>query len=146
LTSLFTKQEQQFIVFLLFSLLLGLGVKHFRAQRSHPNDSWQQDKEKILLQFQEQSQLAEEGDAELPKKAAEEKQAHAKKALTGKLNINSATTEELQTLPKIGPAMAIRIVEYRTKNGYFQTIDDVQNIKGIGPKTFQIIRDYITVK
>lgn len=145
MTSFFTKQEQQFIVFLLFSLFLGLGVKHVREHRSRPDESWRTEKEKILLTFQERSQLVNEGDAASPQKPLEAKPAISKKTLTGKLNINTATSEELEILPKIGPAMASRIVEYRTKNGFFQSIDEIQNVKGIGPKTFEIIRDYITV-
>jgi comEA protein len=146
LTSFFTKQEQQFIVFLLFSLFLGLGVKSVREHRSRPDESWRKEKEKILLTFQERSQLVNEGDNSSPQKPLEAKPAISKKTLTGKLNINTATSEELEILPKIGPAMASRIVEYRTKNGSFQSIDEIQNVKGIGPKTFEIIRDYITVQ
>jgi comEA protein len=146
LTSFFTKQEQQFIIFLLFSLFLGLGVKHIREHRSRPDESWRQEKERILLTFQERSQLVDEGDVASPQKPAETKSAISKKNLTEKVNINTATSDELEILPKIGPAMAKRIVEYRTKNGYFQSIDGIQNVKGIGPKTFEIIRDYITVR
>jgi competence protein ComEA len=65
---------------------------------------------------------------------------------TGSLvNINTATTAELETLPRIGPAMAQRIVEYREANGPFAAIEDVQDVPGIGPATFEGLKDRITV-
>ncbi len=52
-----------------------------------------------------------------------------------KININTATSEELQTLNGIGPSMAERIIEYRQTNGNFSSIDDLTNVSGIGEKT-----------
>ena len=61
-----------------------------------------------------------------------------------RININTATAQELQTLRGVGPALAQRIVEYRQTSGGFSTIDDLTNVKGIGPKTLEKIRDSIT--
>jgi competence protein ComEA len=61
------------------------------------------------------------------------------------VNINTATAAELETLPRIGPTMAQRIVEYREANGPFETIGDVQDVPGIGPTTFEGFKDLITV-
>jgi competence protein ComEA len=61
------------------------------------------------------------------------------------ININTATQAELESLPRIGPAIAQRIIEYRTANGPFQTIEEIMNVKGIGPATFAQIKDLITV-
>jgi competence protein ComEA len=61
------------------------------------------------------------------------------------VNINTATAAELETLPRIGPVTAQRIVEYREANGPFQTIEDIQNVPGIGPATFEGLKDLITV-
>ena len=52
-----------------------------------------------------------------------------------KININTATSEQLQTLDGIGPSMAARIIEYRQSNGKFQSVDDLTNVSGIGEKT-----------
>jgi competence protein ComEA len=61
------------------------------------------------------------------------------------ININTATAAELETLPRVGPTMAQRIVEYRESNGLFKTIEEIQDIQGIGPATFEGFKDMITV-
>ena len=61
-----------------------------------------------------------------------------------RININTATSQELQTLRGIGPAMARRIIEYRQTSGGFSTVDDLTNVKGIGEKTLEKIRGSIT--
>lgn len=62
-----------------------------------------------------------------------------------KININTASVQELTTLPRIGPKKAAAIVEYRNKNGKFQRIEDIMKVKGIGEKTFLKLKDLITV-
>jgi competence protein ComEA len=62
-----------------------------------------------------------------------------------RININTATAEELEALPEIGPVMAAKIVAYRTTHGPFETIEDIQDVDGIGPKTFEAIKDLIEV-
>ncbi len=63
----------------------------------------------------------------------------------GRVNINTATVTELETLPGIGPSAAQAIVDYRLQNGLFQTIQEIKNVPGIGPATYDGIKDYITV-
>jgi competence protein ComEA len=62
-----------------------------------------------------------------------------------KININTASAQELTTLPRIGPKKASAIIEYRNKNGKFQRIEDIMKVKGIGEKTFLRLKDLITV-
>ncbi|SHF13901.1 competence protein ComEA [Thermoanaerobacter uzonensis DSM 18761] len=62
-----------------------------------------------------------------------------------KININTATKEELQTLPGIGPVTAERIIEFRESKGSFKKIEDIMNVPRIGPKMFEQIKDKITV-
>lgn len=63
-----------------------------------------------------------------------------------RVNINNATVEELErNLSGIGPALAQRIVDYRTKQGYFKKIEDIKNVSGIGEKKFEAIKDQIDV-
>lgn len=64
----------------------------------------------------------------------------------GKININTASEAELQQLPRIGPTLAKNIVEYREKNGPFKTIEEIKNVPRIGDKTFEGLRDLITVE
>lgn len=61
------------------------------------------------------------------------------------LNINTATAEELDTLPGIGPSKAAAIIDHRTQNGPFQTIDSLDDVPGIGPATLRDLRDLVTV-
>ena len=65
--------------------------------------------------------------------------------ITGKINLNTASVEELDTLPGIGPAYAQQIIDYREANGGFSAIEEIMEIKGIGEKTFEKIKDMITI-
>jgi competence protein ComEA len=67
------------------------------------------------------------------------------KAPVGVVNINPATSAELQTLPGIGAATAARILEYRQKNGGFKKLEDIMNIRGIGEKSFLKLKPLITI-
>ena len=62
------------------------------------------------------------------------------------VNINTASSEQLQQLPRIGPAMAARIIEYRTQNGKFRNKEDLMRVRGIGEKTFQNLKDMISIQ
>ena len=66
-------------------------------------------------------------------------------AAGGKININTATAEELGTLPGIGPTLAERIIAYREQFGAFQSEDCIMDVQGIGEKTYEDLRDLITV-
>lgn len=61
------------------------------------------------------------------------------------ININTANATLLDTLPGIGPSKAAAIVDYRTQNGPFAVIEDIQKVSGIGPVTFANMKDIITV-
>ncbi|MFN6991299.1 MAG: ComEA family DNA-binding protein [Fervidobacterium sp.] len=65
---------------------------------------------------------------------------------SGKININTASLEELQQLPGIGPTKAQAVVDYRIKNGGFKTIEEIKKVNGIGDKTFEKLKDLITIK
>jgi len=62
-----------------------------------------------------------------------------------RVNINTASVEELEALPRIGPALAQRIVDYRAEHGPFQRVDDLVQVKGIGSALLEILRPYVTV-
>ncbi|NTW08925.1 MAG: ComEA family DNA-binding protein [Anaerolineaceae bacterium] len=62
------------------------------------------------------------------------------------VDINTATLEELDALPGIGPTTAQKIIDYRAENGPFSVIEDIMNVSGIGPATFEGIKELITVE
>ena len=73
-------------------------------------------------------------------------QAGAAKSLPeGMVNINTADEKELDKLPGIGPAMAKRIVEYRTENGAFQAPEEIKRVKGIGDAKYEKMKDKIAL-
>ncbi|MBQ9487070.1 MAG: helix-hairpin-helix domain-containing protein [Selenomonadaceae bacterium] len=63
----------------------------------------------------------------------------------GLININTADAKELEKLKGVGPAIAGRIIEYRESNGAFKSIEEIKKVRGIGEKTFEKMRDEITV-
>lgn len=66
-------------------------------------------------------------------------------APAAKVNLNTATVADLDSLPRIGPTMAQRIIDYRTLNGRFSSVDGLRDVAGIGDKTFAGLEDLITV-
>ncbi len=71
--------------------------------------------------------------------------AAGKSAPAGKVNINTASVEQLTTLPGVGPKLAARIVEYRQKAGGFRSTQDLMNVRGIGEKNFAKIESSLAV-
>lgn len=70
---------------------------------------------------------------------------HDSSTPTGKVNINLATVDQLDTLEGIGSTRAKAIIQYREQHGPFQSVDDLLQVKGIGPKLLETIRDRLTV-
>lgn len=64
----------------------------------------------------------------------------------GLVNLNTATAEQLESVPNIGKSKAEAIVQYRKDNGDFKTVEDVKKVKGIGDKLFEKIKDHLTIK
>ena len=67
-------------------------------------------------------------------------------SLSDKVLLNTASAEELETLPNIGPSRAKAIIEYREKNGPFARVDDLTNVSGIGTGILESIRDLVEVR
>lgn len=61
------------------------------------------------------------------------------------VNINTAGVDELMLLPRIGPSVAERIVEFREQNGRFKAAEDLLLVRGVGEKTFELIRPHVAV-
>ena len=61
------------------------------------------------------------------------------------VNINTADTDDLMLLPRIGPSVAQRIVEFREKNGRFKIAEDLMLVRGVGEKTFELIKPHVAI-
>jgi len=72
--------------------------------------------------------------------------AGAEKPAGSRININTASQAELESLPRIGPKVAQQIIDFRTKNGNFKKIEEIMKVKGIGEKLFNQLKDLITVE
>lgn len=65
---------------------------------------------------------------------------------TNMVNINKASQTELETLPGIGPSIALKIINYREENGKFSSVEDLRNVNGIGDSKFENIKNLVSVK
>jgi competence ComEA-like helix-hairpin-helix protein len=100
----------------------------------------------VLFAFTVAPVLAQQ--AEQPAKPATAEKAAkpakpAKPALTGKININTATADQIAMLPGVGPKKAQGLVDYRSKNGNFKNIEDLQKVPGIKQKKIDKVKDYL---
>ena len=66
-------------------------------------------------------------------------------APAGVVNVNTATVEQLELLPRIGPSVAARIVEHRDSNGKFASLEDLMLVRGIGERTFDLLKPYVSL-
>ena len=82
------------------------------------------------------------GESESSSKAGASSKSSKFRPAYGSININTATEQELDTLPGVGPATAAKIVEYRTAHNGFSSIDELDQVKGIGPKKLEEMRPY----
>jgi competence protein ComEA len=102
-----------------------------------------QDGQQVNIPYQAGSQPVIPSGLDLPSSNTPTPQADPNVDL---VNINTATKEELDTLPGIGPTTAQKIIDYRTENGPFTTLESIMNVSGIGPSTFEDIKNLITIE
>ena len=110
----FTKQEKKIIIFILAALILGEGI-------------W------LHKKYLANNQHLEQEETFGPKVPIR----------NYKVDINKASAKELITLPQIGPSTAQKIIKYRETHGGFLFIEDLKNVKGIGEKKFQKLKEYV---
>jgi competence protein ComEA len=98
-----------------------------------------------LLTDAEQVLVPKEGEGGVVAPGASAPGSMAAGAAGAKINVNTATEPELETLPGVGPVLAQRIIDYRTQHGPFATVDALDDVSGIGPATLADLLDLVTV-
>jgi len=142
----FTPQERKALLFLVTVLLLGSGITLYKKYHSDfAPELLLKPKQNVVESNLSRTNLNVVADTStaLPKETTPKIISEEK---VRQVNLNSATQEELESLPSIGPVLAKRIIEYRNQKGGFETIEEVKQVHGIGNKIFEKIRNYITVK
>ncbi len=139
----FTKNEQKIFLFLSIVFVAGVSVKAYRAYFTPPPvrqfDYSASDKE-----FEERSKYLTsaspaEGTNDTTNKTAS-------KSVKKKVNLNTATKDELVLLPGIGESIAEQILIYRDEHGEFSSVEELRKIKGIGAKKFEKLRSHVKIK
>ena len=124
---------------LIFVILAGFGTIGFYK---YQQNNLKRGNEELTNLKQENEKLRQELSGQSQQQIAG---ASTSENQSNKININTADTTELDKIPNIGPARAADIIAYRTTHGGFKTIEEMKNIKGIGDKTFESMKDLITV-
>jgi len=116
----FTKSERNVILFLSISFLIGFALLQFKVEEKQ-NLTFVGVDEEISEIINEQSDFSI------------------------KVSINESDEDDLVALPGIGPSTAGKIIKYREEFGKFNSIDELMNVKGIGPKTFEKLKEFIDI-
>jgi comEA protein len=126
-------KERAVLVFLIVMILAGAGAsawRHYRLQRNL---------KAVRIE------ILKDSTARSDSAARNSPSAIASPQPAVLVELNSATAVELDLLPGIGPVLAQRIIEYRSKHGTFKAIEELKQVSGIGPKKFEAIKDHVTV-
>lgn len=125
----FTRNETTVLLFLIFSFIIGIGVWAYRYYLAPLPESLEafRNREPVIQrkEFQKTGIRGKEEDEGLS------------------IFINDASQSELERLPGIGPVIAERIVEYRSKHGKFHTLEALMEVNGIGQKTYEKLKPYL---
>jgi comEA protein len=139
----FTKNEQKIFLFLSVVFVAGISVKAYRAYVSPPpvrqfdysaSDKEFEDRSTFLMSAPTADRT---NDTTSTAGSANGKR---------KINLNTATKDQLVLLPGIGESIAEQILIYRDEHGEFSTVEELRKIKGIGSKKFEKLRSYVKIK
>ncbi|MGH1366214.1 MAG: ComEA family DNA-binding protein [Calditrichia bacterium] len=141
----FSQSQQRALFFAVLLFILSIGARtlwHYKSSSaSHDFSAFHA---RYLTKLTE-IRHAEKLDSLTLLAASEETKTHRNISVTAqKVNPNSASKEDLQSLPGIGPKMADRIIHFRNRNGKFRQAEDLLNVKGIGKKSLKKIRQQLS--
>ena len=97
------------------------------------------------LGFAQDKAMPKAEPTKVSKKTEAKKSAKSEKAATGPIALNKASASELESLPGIGPAIAARILEYRSEQGKFKEVSELLSVKGIGEKKLAQLREHVVL-
>lgn len=152
-----TRQEQQIVLFLTVSLLIGSSLKIYKMLQPPvlvtPVPQGQIEGFRAQADSLQEVGASHEPSARAEVLSTDDQPADSHRSSRGAgesdallVAINLAGEEELQTIPGIGPVLARRILAYRTEVGAFGKIEELKRVKGIGEKTFEKIKPYVSLK
>jgi len=139
----FTRNEIKAILFLSVTFVAGSGIRWYR-QHIETSTVPVFDYSRSDSEFVARSH-APLPDQTAPSPALRTPAPRKQPPTAGSINLNTASIQELERLPGIGEAYARRVIAYRDEHGAFTSIDDLMNVKGIGPKKLEKLRLYLTV-
>lgn len=141
--TIFTSQERMVIQFLIISIAIGLITGVVRKKYFSPDFSQQIENDIELFKNTTKKKISSYSNL-IENTSTKTGDIEDEKSVKS-LNINTANKTDLLALPKVGPVTAERIINYRNDYGPFKSVDDLLNIKGIGPKTLAKMKPLITV-
>lgn len=141
--TVFTQKERFLFQFLIISVTIGLSVGTIRKTFFKSDFSKQFEKE--ITEFKSVSADIEVSTLNESNQISSKSDDIKPQILVKSLDINTASKNDLLTLPKIGPVTAERTIRYREDFGSFNTIEDLLNIKGIGPKILDQLKPFIKI-
>ena len=128
----FTRNETTVLLFLIFSFIVGIGVWAYRY---------------YLAPLPESQEAFKHRESVIQRKDIQKTGIRGKEEDEGlSIFINDASQSELERLPGIGPVIAERILEYRSKHGKFHTLEALMEVNGIGQKTYEKLKPYLKLQ
>ena len=142
--TVFTQKERFVFQFLIISVAIGLSVGTIRKTYFKPD--FPKKIENEIAEFKSLSFDIDESKLNYTQENLSKSDDIKPKISVKSININTALKKDLLRLPKIGPITAERIIQYRDVFGPFKSIEGLLNIKGIGPKTLDQLKQFIQIK
>ncbi|MBD3182669.1 hypothetical protein GF312_10275 [Candidatus Poribacteria bacterium] len=139
----FNRREQRIVIFIGFAAVLAISILVVKILEPG-----------VFLSFSTGMPVSISGSkyklientSSQPDGKIEEDSKNSPGSIDDRININTASKDELESLPRIGPVLAGRIIDYRNEYGLFACIEEIINIHGIGDKTLEKLRNFITVE